>query len=119
APILAWLHSSAEDFAAAADAGVDVGVSSLEQLDRAVAAGASIHLKVDTGLARNGAAPADWPELFERAATATAAGTRVRGIFSHIANAGADEDAAQVAEFERALGLASSLGIEFELRHLA
>lgn len=120
APVLAWLHSSTEDFAVAAEAGIDVGVSSVAQLDRAAAAGvASVHLKIDTGLARNGAQPSDWSELFEHAERATAKGTRVRGLFSHIANAGVEADAAQVAEFERALALADSLGLEFELRHLA
>lgn len=120
APVLAWLHSSTETFTEAAEAGIDVGVSSIEQLDRAVQAGvASVHLKVDTGLARNGAAPTEWPRFFERAARVGAEGTRVRGLFSHIANAGVEADASQVAEFERALGLAESLGLEFELRHLA
>ena len=126
APVLAWLHSSTEDFTVAAEAGIDVGVSSIVQLDRAVAAGvASVHLKIDTGLARNGAQPSDWPEFFERAAQASGrsgtpgTATHVRGLFSHIANAGAEADAAQVASFERALALARSLGLEFELRHLA
>lgn len=120
APILAWLHSSAETFADAAEAGIDVGVSSVAQLERAVGAGVkSVHLKIDTGLARNGAAPAEWPELFARAARAGSGGTRVRGLFSHIANAGEDADAAQVASFRGALELADSVGLEFELRHLA
>ncbi|MBX3095039.1 MAG: alanine racemase [Cryobacterium sp.] len=120
APVLAWLHSSAEDFTVAAEAGIDVGVSSIVQLDRAVAAGvASVHLKIDTGLARNGAQPSDWPEFFEHAVRAAAKGVRIRGLFSHIANAGVEADAAQVAAFERALALAESLGLEFELRHLA
>jgi len=120
APVLAWLHSSAETFSDAAEAGIDVGVSSLAQLDRAVSAGvASVHLKIDTGLARNGAAPSEWAELFEHAARAGARGTRVRGLFSHIANAGAEADANQVEAFTRALALADSVGLAFELRHLA
>src|SRR5690606_34507464 len=107
APVLAWLHSSAETFSDAAEAGIDGGVSSLAQLDRAVSAGvASVHLKIDTGLARNGAAPSEWAELFEHAARAGARGTRVRGLFSHIANAGAEADANQVEAFTRALALA-------------
>src|SRR5690606_25751872 len=80
APVLAGLHSSSETLADAAEAGIDIGVSSVDQLDRAVRAGvASVHLKVDTGLARNGAAPAEWSRLFERAARVGADGTRVRG----------------------------------------
>ena len=63
APILAWLHDPDADFAAAVAADVDLGVSSLDQLERPqpqrggirrVAIRAVVHLKIDTGLSRNG-----------------------------------------------------------------
>ena len=38
APMLAWLHGPATDFQPAVDAGIDIGVSSLDQLERAAAA---------------------------------------------------------------------------------
>src|SRR5690606_15743326 len=44
---------------------------------------------------------------------------RVDGIFTHLSNAGADEDLAQQAEFERALALLSDIGIEPEYVHMA
>lgn len=120
-PILAWLHAPDETFAAAVGAGIDVGINSLEQLERAAAAGVDrVQLKVDTGLSRNGAVPADWERLFERAAALQRAGrVTVRGLFSHLANAGADEDAVQIAAFERAVALAAGFGLEPELIHLA
>ena len=121
APILTWLHGPDETFSAAVELGLDVGVSSLSELERAAAAGVSaVHIKVDTGLGRNGSAPELWEALFARArALEGAGGPRIRGMFSHLANAGADADAAQVAEFEHAREVAASVGVEPELLHLA
>ncbi len=121
APILTWLHSPDETFEAAVELGLDVGVSSLSELDRAAAAGvAAVHVKVDTGLGRNGSAPELWVALFERARSLErGGGPVVRGIFSHLANAGAEADAAQLHEFARAHEVAASVGLEPELRHLA
>lgn len=121
APILTWLHSPKETFAAAVELGLDVGVSSLSELERAAAAGvAAVHVKVDTGLGRNGSAPALWESLFERARDLqSAGGPLVRGLFSHLANAGTEADAAQLREFERARAVADSVGLEPELLHIA
>lgn len=121
APILIWLHSPQETFQSAVELGLDVGVSSLSELERAAAAGvAAVHVKVDTGLGRNGSAPALWTPLFERAhALEHSGGPQIRGIFSHLANAGADADAAQLAEFDRAQKIAASVGVEPELVHIA
>ena len=88
APILAWLHDPAADFRDATEAGIDVGVSSLEHLEAAAAAGATVHLKVDTGLGRNGAVEDEWGAFFDAAAAHQAAGRiHVRGLWSHLANA--------------------------------
>lgn len=89
APVLAWLHAPDEDFRTAAEAGIDLGLSTIEQLQAAGATDASptVHLKVDTGLSRNGAVPAAWPEFFGRAAELQRRGRlRVAGLFSHLAN---------------------------------
>ncbi|MEO6943030.1 MAG: alanine racemase [Terrimesophilobacter sp.] len=120
APILTWLHNPAETFATSAEDSVDVGVSSIGELERAAAAGVgAVHLKVDTGLGRNGATEASWVALVERANALQRTGRlHVRGIFSHLANAGADEDAAQFAAFDRALEAAASVGITPELVHI-
>lgn len=126
APVLCWLHGSRADFGAAVEHGIEVGVSSLEQLERlAVAAGeqgrvATLQLKVDTGLSRNGAAPEQWQELFGRAVELQADGlVRVRGVFSHLSNAGEDADARQAACLDTAVELLRRLGCEPELVHLA
>ncbi|MEO7348955.1 MAG: alanine racemase [Terrimesophilobacter sp.] len=121
APILTWLHGPRETFQAAVELGLDVGVSSLSELERAAAAGVSaVHVKVDTGLGRNGSAPDLWAALFERACALQAKrGPRVRGLFSHLANAGEEADASQLEEFERARAVAASVGVEPELLHMA
>ncbi|CAN5545421.1 alanine racemase [soil metagenome] len=120
-PILAWLHGPATDFVPAVEAGIDLGVSSLDQLERAAAAGpAVVQLKVDSGLSRNGIAPAERAAVFERAASLQAGGSiRVRGIFSHLSNASTADDARQKSVFEQAVAEARAAGIDPELRHLA
>jgi alanine racemase len=125
APILAWLHDPGADFAAAIGSGVELGVSSIEQLERAAAAAdpqapAVVHLKIDTGLSRNGVSEGDWPAVVARAAALEATGRlTVAGVFSHFANTSRDVDAAQRAAFERALASAAEAGLRPATRHLA
>lgn len=125
APLLAWLHGHEEDFRMAVQSGVDVGISSLDQLERAASAAsgdriAHVHLKLDTGLHRNGVPPEQWEKVVERAAELErAGGIRVRGLFSHLANASPDDDADQVAAFAAGLQAAEAAGLTPEVRHLA
>ncbi|WP_343074656.1 alanine racemase [Nakamurella aerolata] len=99
-PVLAWLWPPTEDPGPALRAGVDLAVSSLAQLNAVLAAdtgtgtGAGpdgaprVHLKVDTGLGRGGAGPADIDALLQAAAAAERAGRlRVEGLMSHLASA--------------------------------
>ncbi|MEN9714897.1 MAG: hypothetical protein RJA35_364 [Actinomycetota bacterium] len=124
-PILAWLHDFTEDFSCAIAADIDLGISTLGQLERAVASArkqgrtARIHVKVDTGLGRNGVTLADLPELLTEAKLASDAGDiRVVGIFSHLSCTSREADLAQIDRFEQALAAAASVGINPELRHL-
>jgi alanine racemase len=124
-PILAWLHSPSEDFAEAVAANIDLGISTLGQLKRALASGSHlglvprIHIKVDTGLGRNGVTIDDLPELLEAAAAAHDSGDlKVIGIFSHLSCTSREDDLAQIAKFEQAVALAAGYGIKPELRHL-
>jgi alanine racemase len=121
APILAWLHAASTDFAPAVAAGVDLGVSSIDQLDRAAAVGdAVVQLKLNTGLSRNGFQPAEAPAAFARAAEHQARGRlRVRGIFSHLSNTSRADDDLQLNVFIDLLEAAADAGLEPELRHLA
>jgi alanine racemase len=129
APMLAWLYGTDDDFATAIAASVDLTVSSTSHLDSIAAAAvrmqqrAEVHLKIDTGLTRNGVAFGDWPELVRRARAREREGiVRVRGIWSHLASAddpGNPSIAAQLEVFNRALAIAADGGLTPELRHLA
>ena len=122
APILAWLHDPNRGFDDAIADGIDLGLGSTEQLNRAAAASgtANVQLKVDTGLSRGGAGRSEWAGLFRAAARHERRGQlRVRGLWSHLANAGHAEDLAQVALFEEAIALAADIGLTPELTHLA
>jgi len=125
AAMLAWLHGPDADFEPAVDAGIDLGISSLSQLERAAAAAsgpapAVVQLKVDSGLSRNGIAPGDRAVVFERAAALEkSGGIRVRGIFSHLSNTSPGDDDRQLQVFEQAVAEARAAGLDPELRHLA
>ncbi|MBT2514343.1 alanine racemase [Arthrobacter sp. ISL-30] len=127
-PLLAWLHTRESNFAAAVAAGVDIGISGWE-LDRVVAAAreqerpARVHLKVDTGLGRNGVTIARWDSLVGEAMEYQDQGLlRVVGIFSHLAVADEPhrpETDEQLEAFRAALAIAADAGVDTEVRHLA
>ena len=122
APILAWLHEQDAPFALAARRDIDLGIGSLPQLEAvaATAPGASVHLKIDTGLGRNGVTGDDWPALVTAAAAHERVGRiRVRGLWSHLANTGVREDAEQIERFRAGLDVASAAGLDPEFVHLA
>ncbi len=126
APLLAWLHDPGARFAPAISRDIDLGVSSVDQLEAiadaaaAVDLVANVHLKLDTGLSRNGFAPADWAAAVTRAAELEHDGRiRVRGLFSHLSNTSPDEDAAQLDAFLHGVEAAEAAGLTAELRHLA
>ncbi|WP_438353760.1 alanine racemase [Microbacterium sp. CJ88] len=125
APVLAWLHAPGASFAEAAAAHVELGVSSFDQLVAAAAAASAdrpvgVHLKLETGLGRNGIAPADYRMVLAEAARLERIGKlKVVGIFSHLSNSSPDEDRAQLRAFQDGLGVAATLGLAPPLRHLA
>lgn len=125
APILAWLHEPGASFAEAARAGIELGVSSFDQLLQASAAASGdravgVHLKLETGLGRNGIAPEDALLIFAEAARLERIGKlRVIGLFSHLSNASADDDRAALRRFQDAVAAASAAGIAPPLRHIA
>ncbi len=124
APLFAWLHGPSADFSAAVRADVDLGISALWQLDAIVAARrdrpAHVHLKIDTGLHRNGARPEDWPTLVAAAVLAQESGDVViEAIWSHLADASPEDDAVALARFHEAVRVAAELGCTPPLLHLA
>ena len=124
ARLLAWLFGPHEDYAEAIEHGVELGVSSIEQLDRIIATGgglpAAVHAKIDTGLGRAGARPEDWAALVAAIEEAADAGlVEVAGVWTHIAEASDDEDTASIRAFERAIGVFSPRRRQGLVTHLA
>ncbi|HET6211578.1 MAG TPA: alanine racemase [Micromonosporaceae bacterium] len=129
APVLAWLLSPGLPLHDGVRAGVDLSASSTGLLAELLAAArvagrpARVHLKVDTGLGRGGATPADWPGLAEQAAKAEADGLiEVVGVWSHFACA--DEIGHESIDRQRnayldALRVAERLGVTPKYRHMA
>jgi alanine racemase len=114
APVLAWLYTANEDLSDAVAAGVDLSVASLDELK--AAEGASIHLKIDTGLNRNGCPPEQWPALVEAAKDHD-----VKAIWSHLASADEPGDPSverQKARFDWAYEVALAAGLN-PMRHIA
>jgi alanine racemase len=128
-PMLAWLYGPDEDLTDLVAADVDVSAQSLDQLARLAAAAATaerrarIHLKIDTGLSRNGASPTIWPDVCAAAAEGEAAGAfQVVGIWSHFAAAdepGHPATDRQIDAFFEAEKVARAAGLQPELRHLS
>lgn len=122
-PILAWLHDPADDFVAALKGNVDLGVANIEQLGniaKAIALTgevASLHLKIDTGLGRNGSTEGEWSDLLE-AVKSLGESVRVVGIFSHLSTTSREDDLNQIEKFDAAVAEAKRAGLSFELRHL-
>ncbi len=129
APLLTWLYVPGADFTAALRAGIDLTVSSvwaLEAVCRAVGESgtvARVHLKVDTGLSRNGAAGPDWTDLVRAAAAAEAdESVDVVGVWSHFAYADEPQHPTvrrQAERFADALRDLDRAGLRPALRHLA
>jgi alanine racemase len=128
-PVLTWLYGVEEDLAPLVAADIDVSAHSVEQIGRLAAAAATaerrarVHLKIDTGLSRNGAPAYDWQRVCAAAAEAEHAGAlEVVGIWSHLAAAdepGHPSVPVQVDAFKCAYEQARAAGLEPTLRHLA
>jgi len=127
--VLAWLMGPEEPFGAAIAADIDLSanatwaVQEIAEAARTTGTAARVHLKVDTGLSRGGAAVGDWPDVVEAAAKAQADGLlRVVGVWSHLAYAdapGHETIARQARVFREALDVAATAGLRPDVRHLA
>ncbi|PPH24901.1 alanine racemase [Rathayibacter toxicus] len=126
APLLSWLHDPGDDFAAAVEYGIEVGVSSVAQLDALAQAAklrgtrADVQVKLDTGLSRNGVSEAEWAVLAAALARYSTLGVlRCTGVFSHVSNASREEDLAQLAALRRGEAIFRQQGVVVPLVHLA
>lgn len=126
APILAWLLEPGL-VRAAVDNGVDLSVSSVDDLRRIAEVDSSrrafVHLKLDTGLHRAGAAAETWAEVVGQAARLEGQGRiRVRGIWSHLSHGdvlGHPNNVRQRDALCAGVEVAGALGVHPTLTHLA
>jgi alanine racemase len=129
APVLAWLHRPGTDFGPALLADVELALSSERQLGelldavRRTGRTATVTVKVDTGLNRNGVAPAQYPSMLAVLRRAVAEDAiRVRGLMSHMVYADQPENPindVQAQRFTEMLAQARDAGLRFEVAHLA
>jgi alanine racemase len=127
--MLSWLHVPGDRFADAITADIDLSISARWALDEIVAAAravgrtARVHLKIDTGLSRNGVAPADWDDVVAATLRAEAEGAvRLVGVWSHMIWADAPQHPSvlrQIELFGDAARRAEAAGARLEVRHLA
>lgn len=129
APVVSWLNPPGTCFQAAVRAGVDLAVSAPWGLQDVLAATAAtgtvarIHLKIDTGLHRNGVILRDLDDLLVAVARAQADGAiEVVGMMTHFAYADSPEHptiARQLDAFRESLRRARGHGITPQVRHCA
>lgn len=128
--ILAWLWAPGDPGIEGCVAqGVDLSVSSpwalaeVEEAARAAQATARIHLKIDTGLSRNGCAPSDWASFVQAVRAARDRGhIEVEAIWTHLANADVADDpevVRQLTTFDEAVDTAAGLGLAVPHTHVA
>jgi len=129
APILSWLNPVGADFRVARTHDVELACPGVEHL-LAIAGCAGrggrpmrVHLQIDTGMARDGAAPADWPELCTLARTLEYADRiAVVGVMGHLPCAddlAHPSNAAGRARFADAVRVARNAGLRPHHLHLA
>jgi alanine racemase len=129
APVLAWLHPPGIDFAPALLADVEIAVSSVRQLEelldavRRTGRTASVTVKVDTGLNRNGIALGQYPSMLTALRQAVAEeAVRLRGLMSHMVFADEPDNPinnVQVQRFTEIVAQTRSQGVHFEVAHLS
>ncbi|KRD05637.1 alanine racemase [Mycobacterium sp. Root265] len=125
APVIAWLHTPSTDFAAAIAAGIEVVVAAPYQWERVLAAArqlgrqATVGVKIDTGLGRNGFTLADWQEVRPRLADDA---VRLRTVMCHLAfgdEPGHPLNAAQAAGLDDCVADLRRLGLRPDRVHIA
>lgn len=123
--VFAWVTSTDAEIDEALLHDVDLGVGTAEYLERVIARAAAlsvrarVHLKIDTGLHRNGILPEHWADAVATARRAESAGAiDLVGVWSHIAEASDAEDDDAQAVFLDAVRATGESGPVPELLHL-
>jgi alanine racemase len=127
--VLAWLYAPGAPLREAVAADVDLSVAAPWAVDEVVAAAraagrtARVHLKVDTGLGRNGVLPGALDEVVAPLLAAQAEGAvALVGVWSHFAFADEPDHPtvrAQEEVFASAVRAVEAAGAHLEVRHIA
>jgi alanine racemase len=127
--VLCWLWTPGGPWRECVEADVEVTVGAGWALAEVVAAAraagrtANVQLKIDAGLGRNGAQPAEWPGLTEAARAAEREGLiRVTGVWAHFSCADEPGHPAidrELGVFRTAVRQAEDAGLRPEVRHIA
>ena len=129
ARILTWLHAPGAPFEQLLMADIDISVSAIWALNEVCTAAqatgltARIHIKVDTGLGRNGFMPDQLPDLLGRLCDLSRQGlVEVVGLWTHLAYAdepGHPTIAAQKQLFDAAAAMVDAAGLGPVIKHVA
>lgn len=129
APLLSWLNPVDADVTTACEQDIDLSVPGVRHLaaivDAAARSGARarVHIQLDTGMARDGAAPQEWRALMAAARQAEADGAvTVVGIMGHLAMSaepGHPGNAVGRLALLRGVEMARQAGLRPAVRHLA
>jgi alanine racemase len=127
--ILTWLGSPNDKWQECIDLGIDVSVSAIEIASEVIKAAkkiskkAKIHIKVDTGLGRNGVMPNDLADLTSLLEEATANGlVEVVAVWTHFALADAPSSptiAKQLEVLDASFKFVESKGFKNLMKHAA
>ncbi|HET6733531.1 alanine racemase [Mycobacterium sp.] len=128
-PVLAWLHPPGTDFAPAVTADIQIALSSVRQLAELLDAvertgrSATVTVKVDTGLNRNGVGAAEYPTMLAALQRAHADGAiKLRAIMSHLAHGDDPDNPLNDLQAQRLRDMrtqAGEQGVHFDLAHLS
>jgi len=129
APILSWLNPLCSDFERAVFEHIDIAAPSVAHLAAVASAAeragrqAQVHLHIDTGMARDGSEPEQWPALCAQARSLELRGAvRVVGVMGHLGCADDPADPANAAGrriFADGTAAANAHGLRPVVRHLA
>lgn len=129
APVLAWLHPPGTDFGPALEADVQIAVSSLRQVGELREAAertgrsATVTVKVDTGLNRNGAGPDEYSAMLPALKRMLAEDAfTLRGLMSHLVHGDVPDhplNDIQAGRLKDMVDQARSAGLRYEVVHLS
>jgi alanine racemase len=122
--LLCWLLSPHCDYQAAVAANLTLGISHLWQLEElekcVIESPIAVHIKIDTGLHRNGCLLENLPALVTRAKEMEDRGLiTVEGVWSHLADTSIEEDKKSLERFHHAVAIVKDAGLTPTILHIA